>query len=112
MNLAKKPFRNQAYMAFIRTHHCCICQRPGDIHAHHVRLGNACGMGTKPSDYRTVPLCPMHHGELHQNGEKTFWSKYTMDPDALIVRLLLGFTDSSKEAILFLEETAESRRAG
>lgn len=35
-----------------------------------------------------------------------------MDPDALIVRLLLSFTDEGKAAIGFLEEQAESRRAG
>ncbi|MGL4401187.1 MAG: hypothetical protein ACRCXD_15050 [Luteolibacter sp.] len=110
--LAKKPLRSSAYLAFVRTHPCAICKREGDIHAHHIRLGNACGIGTKPSDYRTVPLCPQHHHELHQKGERTFWNRHEMDPDALIIRLLLAYTDEGKAAIAFLEEQAESRRAG
>lgn len=33
-------------------------------------------MSQKAGDERTVPICHIHHLELHRIGEKTFWVKY------------------------------------
>lgn len=46
------------------------------MHAHHVRTGNTGGMGLKPSDRHTVPLCPAHHLELHNDGVRTFEARH------------------------------------
>jgi len=48
---------------------CC----GGDVVAAHIRWGSGAGMGQKPSDSLTVPLCFMHHGYQHQKGELYFW---------------------------------------
>jgi hypothetical protein len=35
-------------------------------------VGTDGGMGLKPSDTWTVPLCRDHHGEIHRLGEQVF----------------------------------------
>ncbi len=38
-------------------------------------------MGRKVSDKFTVPLCRLHHRELHRRGdERTWWGQYEVDP--------------------------------
>lgn len=40
-----------------------------------MRLGSGAGMGQKPDDWRTVPLCRDCHATQH-TGEMTFWTAY------------------------------------
>lgn len=57
------------YLEFIRSRGCIICDQLSV--PHHVRSLTtipytlAGGTGLKPSDYVTVPLCPVHHEEIH-----------------------------------------------
>lgn len=51
-----------------------VCQ--GKIEAHHLRPGSHAGMGIKPGDDRTVPLCSLAHRTLHDMGEKAFEKLY------------------------------------
>lgn len=60
--------RSDHYLRFVSSFPCLICSRPAD--AHHA-IGQA-GTGIKPSDFGTVPLCRLHHVELHQSGPRTF----------------------------------------
>lgn len=55
----------------------CRC-RDGSVAAH-VRVNTDSGMGTKPSDEWTVPLCDGHHKEQHQIGHRAFDEKYGID---------------------------------
>ena len=55
-----KPYRNSEYRKFVRSQGCLICGRPAE--AHHVRrLYWSSGVGIKPHDYVTIPLCREHH---------------------------------------------------
>lgn len=56
------PARSAAHLERVRALPCCVCGRPGPSHAHH---HGPRGVGQKTSDYRTVPLCAMHHDEWH-----------------------------------------------
>lgn len=84
---------NTAHLAWVRKHPCAChnvspCQGPGAvIHAHHVRNGTGGGMGMKPHDRWTVPLCAMHHNELHARGHATFEARYGIDLRAIAVDL-------------------------
>lgn len=55
----KPPLRSGAYLAWVRTHACVGCLRPGPSDAHHVGRE---GMGQKVHDFRCVPLCRICHG--------------------------------------------------
>ena len=63
--------RNKEYLKWIAGLGCIICQAPAVAHHQGKR-----GMGIKASDFDTIPLCHIHHQEIHQHGSKTFASKY------------------------------------
>jgi hypothetical protein len=52
-----------------------------------VRCGTDGGMGYKPSDRYTVPLCLNCHFMQHEVGELTFWSVCRIDPLNIALRL-------------------------
>ena len=60
--------RSDVYLQFVSSHGCIVCRGPSD--AHHA-LGKR-GVGIKPSDFGTVPLCRRHHDELHRVGRRSF----------------------------------------
>ena len=68
-----------SHLQWIRGLECsvrlCRCNK---IEAAHVRTGNDGGMGKKPSDWHTIPLCRDHHAEQHQIGEAGFEKKYKL----------------------------------
>ncbi len=86
------------HLAFVRAQPCCAlkgCNRQSE--AAHIRMAclardkEATGMGEKPSDCWTVPLCAYHHrtgaDSQHVVGEKTFWQLRGIDPFALALKL-------------------------
>lgn len=80
------PKRALQHLAFIRLLPCMICGvRPAQ--AAHVRRGTDGGIGTKPSDKFSLPLCAIHHDAQHANGELSFWSHYRIDPIDQALRL-------------------------
>lgn len=77
------------HLAFIRSLPCCRCGR-SPSQAAHVRMGTGGGMGMKPDDRYTVPLCADHHREQHQVGEKAFWGE---DDPVRLAGYLAGDSD-------------------
>ena len=64
--------RNRAHLLFVRGQPCLICQQaPSD--AHHVKFAQPRTLGRKVSDEFTVPVCRLHHHELHRHGNETAW---------------------------------------
>ena len=60
--------RNRNHLRFVATQSCLICGRtPSD--AHHLKFAEPAAMGRKVSDKFTVPLCRLHHRELHRRGK-------------------------------------------
>src|SRR6185295_16124942 len=67
-----KRRREPEHLKYVRTQPCLICNRtPSD--AHHLRFAQSRGIGLKVSDEFTVPLCRIHHDQLHQSGKETDW---------------------------------------
>ena len=92
--LSKKPrgidnrpqrFRSQRHLRHVRSHACVNCDAEAPIEAAHYKLGTDGGMGMKPSDYWTTPLCRDCHARQH-TGERTFWQG--KDPLAIIEALI------------------------
>ncbi len=80
-----KRRREPEHLKFVRTQPCLICSRvPSD--AHHLRFAQSRGIGLKVSDEFTVPLCRVHHDQLHQSGKEIdWWSAMDRDVDPLAI---------------------------
>lgn len=83
--------RDEAYLEFVRSKPCCACNRPGPSEAHHEPMGFT-GMGMKPPDYQTVPLCRACHQERHDKGVKAFWR--TVTPRQVCIELLSEYVST------------------
>ena len=77
-----KPLRerDRQHLKFVTTQPCLICGRtPSD--AHHIKFPEPRAMGRKVSDKFTVPVCRLHHRELHRHGkEQSWWRRYGIEP--------------------------------
>lgn len=86
------------HLAFIRSLPCCRCGK-SPSQAAHVRMGTGGGMGMKPDDRYTVPLCADCHRRQHDVGERAFWGD---DP----VHFLAGYLWESAGG----KDASENRR--
>jgi hypothetical protein len=72
--------RSKGHLLFVRGQPCLICQQvPSD--AHHLKFAQPRALGRKVSDEFTVPLCRVHHQDLHRHGnERAWWANMNMSP--------------------------------
>jgi ERF superfamily len=79
--------RDKDHRKFVSSHHCLVCGRlPAD--AHHLRFAQPRALGRKVSDEFTVPVCRVHHRELHRHGdEAAWWQTIKIDPLPIARRL-------------------------
>jgi hypothetical protein len=72
--------RDRNHLRFVSTQPCLVCGRtPSD--AHHLRFAEQRALGRKVSDEFTVPLCRLHHRELHRRGDElAWWQHLNVDP--------------------------------
>lgn len=72
--------RSKAHLLFVCEQPCLICKGiPSD--PHHVKFAQPKSLGRKVSDEFTVPLCRVHHRELHRHGnEKAWWANMQISP--------------------------------
>jgi hypothetical protein len=77
-----KPLRqrDREHLKFVTAQPCLACGRtPSD--AHHLKFTQKRALGRKVSDEFTVPLCRLHHRELHRHGdERIWWQQLNVDP--------------------------------
>ena len=66
--------RSRKHLMFVASQPCLICRRE-DVQAAHIRFSGA-GIGMKPCDIFTTPLCLEHHREQHTMNEKMYFAKY------------------------------------
>jgi hypothetical protein len=82
VTIISKPVRerDREHLKFVSSHPCLVCGRtPSD--AHHVKFAEQRAMGRKVSDRFTVPICRLHHRELHRCGnERVWWESQGIDP--------------------------------
>lgn len=76
--------RDKKYLAFISRHGCVVCGRQAE--PHHA-LGTK-GAGVKPSDFGCVPLCRMHHDEIHRMPRSEFEHFHDLSPAEVALNLL------------------------
>ena len=84
---AERRFRDKAHLQFVASQPCLICGRQPS-HAHHLTFAQSRALSLKVSDEFTVPLCAVHHDDVHRNGpEQAWWEKRGTDPMPLAVAL-------------------------
>jgi hypothetical protein len=78
--------RDKDHRKFVSTQPCVVCGRsPAD--AHHLRFAQPRALGRKVSDEFTVPVCRVHHRELHRHGdEAAWWQSIKIDPLSIAQR--------------------------
>jgi hypothetical protein len=75
-----KRIRSKEHLRFVASQPCLICGR-SPSHAHHVRYAQSRGLSLKVSDEFTVPVCSIHHHDIHTTGkEREWWQERSIDP--------------------------------
>jgi ERF superfamily len=74
--------RDREHVKAVAKQPCLLCgRRPAD--AHHLRFAQLPALGRKVSDEFTIPLCRVHHHEVHRCGDEVaWWTKTGIDPTA------------------------------
>jgi len=79
--------RDKDHLRHVATLPCLICEQ-FPSHAHHVTFAQPRGLGLKVSDELVVPLCAIHHNELHRSGaEELWWKRLGIEPLGVARRL-------------------------
>src|SRR5207302_77604 len=66
--------RHKLHRKFVSRQPCLVCGR-APSEPHHLRFAQMRALGRKVSDEYTVPLCRLHHRELHRHGDERAWWK-------------------------------------
>ena len=79
--------RDRDHLRLVAAQPCLVCGRiPSD--PHHIKFAEQRTMGRKVSDRFTVPICRLHHRELHRRGdERAWWDGQGIDPLAVAASL-------------------------
>jgi hypothetical protein len=79
--------RDREHCKYVTTQPCVICGRtPSE--AHHIRFAQPRALGRKVSDEYTIPVCRLHHRELHRYGdEASWWAGTGIDPLLIALEL-------------------------
>ena len=87
------------HLDFIRGLPCAVCGDNTTTEAAHIRMLDRrvakpiTGMGTKPPDWWTVPLCGDCHRLQHSGSEKAFWEGTGIDPIFIAMALYVHSGD-------------------
>ena len=79
--------RDKDHRQFVLRQACLVCGRvPSD--PHHLTFTQPRALGRRVSDEFIVPVCQVHHRELHRSGnEAAWWRKLNIDPIPIALRL-------------------------
>ena len=79
--------RDKEHRKFVTRQPCLVCGRvPSD--SHHLTFTQPRALGQRVSDEFTVPVCRIHHRELHRSGDELgWWQRLNIDPVPVALRL-------------------------
>jgi hypothetical protein len=79
--------RDKDHRRFVLRQPCLVCGRiPSD--PHHLTFTQPRALGRRVSDEFTVPVCRVHHRELHRSAdEAAWWRRLNIDPVLVALRL-------------------------
>src|ERR1700678_1726046 len=85
--------KNKSHCDFIRSLPCLICQDNTATECAHIRMADPriakpiTGIGIRPDDRFTTPLCHRHHHQQHLLNEKEWWDDCGIDPVLIALAL-------------------------
>ena len=83
----EKRIRDKDHLRAVAQMPCVICSRQPS-HAHHLKFAQRHGLSQKVSDEYAVPLCALHHGDLHRAArEEYWWRQNNVDPLPIALEL-------------------------
>ena len=87
-----RRLRDKEHLKYVASRSCLVCGRqPSE--PHHVRFAQKPAFGRKVSDEFTVPLCRLHHRELHRSrNEPLWWRTARIDP----IRIARGLWEATR----------------
>ena len=89
--------RDKDHCKFVATRPCVVCGRT-PAEAHHIGFAQPRALGRKVSDEYTVPVCRLHHRELHRYGdEASWWAGVNVDPLPIALDLWRSSQSVEKE---------------
>ncbi len=72
--------RDKEHCKFVAGQPCVVCGRT-PAETHHIRFAQPRALGRRVSDEYTVPVCRLHHRDLHGYGdEASWWAGVSVDP--------------------------------
>jgi hypothetical protein len=79
--------RDKDHRRFVLRQACLVCGRvPSD--PHHLTFTQPRALGSRASDEFIVPVCRVHHRELHRSGDEVaWWRSLNIDPVPVALRL-------------------------
>jgi len=104
--IARQPkrssrWRSPAHRKHVASFACAMCHSKTNVVAAHLRMGSGAGLGTKPDDWLTAPLCESVvggigcHNVQHMVGERTFWLEYEQRHGQTVYQLIEALIASS-----------------
>ena len=100
-----RRYRDKDHLRFVAAQPCTLCGRQ-PCEAHHLRFAQPRALGRRVSDEFTVPLCRVHHRELHRQGdERAWWNKANIDP----MPIALGFWQQTRGVVPAVIRNGERR---
>jgi hypothetical protein len=81
-----KRQRSPAHLDFVRSLPCIVCGDDTATEAAHIRYADPragkrqTGMGERPDDEWTLPLCGRCHRDQHKTSERLWWAAKGVDP--------------------------------
>lgn len=95
-----KRIRSKEHLRHVAKQPCLVCGR-NPSQAHHLRFAQPRAMARKVSDEFTVPLCAIHHTEVHHAGdEKVWWEEKSIEPLSIAKELWNADSDTGRRADL------------
>jgi len=68
----RKPLRSKSHLQAVANQPCMVCGNDYGVQAHHLLKPwiGVRGVGLRASDQNAVPMCHIHHRELHDRGDE------------------------------------------
>lgn len=99
--IVRAPRREwQRHRKWLRSHECVCSLAPqgfsfctGPVEVSHIRTAANAGVGLKPHDAFSVPMCNAHHANYHRWGHDSFEGYFNLD----LAKLAAEFTAKSPD---------------